>query len=167
MKYLNIKVLFLSISFLFVSQLSLAASIQGKQFKDWGGRCQQDDNNKEFCFIVQVFSADGKTPLMITTVDLKQDPKYPIITMRVSNKLDASKQIMFQVDKNKPIGLKAKCTETECGIVFPLDKRMLGEFKRGAQGVVGFIAKDTAKAIYFPVSLSGFTKAINTLKKAS
>lgn len=166
MKHLNIKVAFFSLLFLFTSQLTMAASIEGKTFKDWQGRCQLDANKRKFCYILQGFSADGKTPLMITTVDLVQSPKYPIITMRVSSKLDASKEIIFQVDKNKPIGLKATCTDKECSIVFPLDKRMLGEFKRGNRGVVGFMAKENEKPIYFPVSLSGFTKAINTLKKS-
>ncbi len=166
MKYLNVKVIFFSLLFAFTSQTAMAASIQGKQFKDWQGRCQANDKNREFCYILQGFSADGKVPLMITTVDLVQDPKFPIITMRVSNKLDLKKQVVFQVDKNKPIGLKANCTENECSIAFRLDKRMLGELKRGGRGVLGFFAKGEDKPIYFPVSLSGFTKAITTLKKS-
>ncbi len=166
MKYLNIKVIFFSLLFIFTSQVSIAASIKGKQFKDWQGRCQTDAKKREFCYILQGFSADGKTPLMITTVDLVQDPKFPIVTLRVSNKLDVKKQVVFQVDKNKPIGLKANCNEKECSIAFPLDKRMLNEFKRGGRGVLGFFAKEKEKPVYFPVSLSGFTKAINTLKKS-
>jgi invasion protein IalB len=166
MKHLNIKVIFFSLLFAFTSQATMAASIQGKQFKDWQGRCQTNDKNRQFCYILQGFSADGKTPLMITTVDLVQDSKFPIVTMRVSNKLDMEKQVAFQVDKNKPIGLKANCVENECSVAFRLDKRMLGEFKRGGRGVIRFFAKGEEKPVFFPVSLSGFTKAINTLRKS-
>ncbi|MFT5707333.1 MAG: invasion protein IalB [Oceanospirillaceae bacterium] len=164
MKHL-IKLAFMSLLFVLTTQMSMAGAIHGKQFKDWQGRCQSVQS-QELCFIIQVFSANGEAPLMITTVDVKRNAKAPIIIMRVSNKLDDKKEIMFKVDKNQPIGLKAECNEKECSVVFPLDKRMLSEFKRGARAVIGFIAKDTGKPVYLPISLTGFTKAFNTLKKS-
>ena len=165
MKHQSIKVILVSMLLLLTAQMSFAGAIHGKKFKDWQGRCQQVQN-KDFCFILQGFSADGKKALMITTVDVGQHAKYPLVTFIVSAMLDDSKEIQFKVDKNQPIGLKAQCTEKECSIVFPLDKRMLREFKRGNRGIIGFIAKDTGKPVYFPVSLAGFTKAFNTLKKS-
>lgn len=164
MNHQSIKVIFVSMLLILTTQMSLAGAIHGKKFKDWQGRCQEVQG-KDFCFILQGFSADGKRALMITTVDVSQHPKYPLVTFRISSMLDASKEIQFKVDKNKPIGLKAQCTEKECSIVFPLDKRMLAEFKRGNRGVIGFIAQDTGKPVYFPLSLAGFTKALKTLKQ--
>ena len=146
------------------AQISVAGAIDGKQFKDWQGRCQVD-LQKEFCFLLQGFSADGQTPLMITTVDLAQHPTFPIVTLRVTTKLDPTKDIQFKVDKNTSIHLKAQCTEKECAVAFPLDKRMLTQFKRGARGVLGFLAKESGEAVYFPVSLSGFTKGLQALQK--
>jgi invasion protein IalB len=148
----------------FSSQFSAAEQINGKTFTDWKGRCQIEET-QEICFLVQGFSANNKEALMITTVDIKQHPKHPVVMFRLSAMLDATKEIQFKVDKNQPIGLQAKCTENECRVAFPLDKRMLTEFKRGNRGILGFVAKDTAKAFYFPVSLSGFTKGLAALKK--
>ncbi|MEH6443044.1 MAG: invasion associated locus B family protein [Oceanospirillaceae bacterium] len=165
MKYLGIKLTFMSLLIVLTTQMSMAGTIHGKQFKDWQGRCQPV-KNQELCFIMQIFSVDGKAPLMVTTVDVKRNAKVPVIIMRVSTELDNKKDVMFKVDKNKPIGLKAECNDNECSIVFPLDKRMLGEFKRGNRAVMGFIAKDTGKVVYLPLSLTGFTKAFNTLKKS-
>ena len=164
MKKSSFTLALMGVLLLISSQFSFAGAIDGKQYKDWQGRCQVE-LDKEFCFLLQGFSADGKTPLMITTVDLAQHPKFAIVTLRVTTKLDPTKDIQFKVDKNQSILLQAKCTEKECAIAFPLDKRMLSQFKRGARGVLGFLAKESGEAVYFPVSLSGFTKGLQALKK--
>jgi len=165
MKFQSFKVLLLSALVLVASQLSFAGAIDGKKFKDWQGRCQVD-SGKETCYIIQMLLVDNKEPLMITTVNLVQHPKYPVITLRVPAVLDTTKDVAFKVDKNSPIGLKSQCSEKECGVSFALDKRMLDEFKRGRQGVLAFITKDSGKPVYYPVSLSGITKALAELKKS-
>ena len=164
MKYQSIKTIFVSLLFLLTAQLSFAGAIQGKVFKDWQGSCQ-DVNGKEICFVVQPLYVDNKATIMVTTVDLVQHPKLPVVTFRLSKMLDATKDVQFKVDKNQAIGLKAKCSETACLVHFLLDKRMMAEFKRGKQGVLAFIATDTKKPRYFPVSLSCFTKARSALNK--
>jgi invasion protein IalB len=166
MKYLNIKIVLISISLLLTTQFGIAGAIEGKKFKDWQGRCQPV-KNQDFCYILQGFSADGKKALMITTVDVKQHPKkIPLVTFRVSNDLDPTKEVMFKVDKNEPISIKATCDKERCSMAFGLDKRMLSEFKRGNRGVIGFVAKGSDKPVYYPVSLSGFSKALRELKKS-
>jgi len=165
MKDQSIKAVFVSLLLLFAAQLSFAGAIHGKVFKDWQGSCQAV-NGEEICFVVQPLFVDKKATVMVTTVDLVQHPKLPVVTFRLSKMLDPTKDVQFKVDKNQAIGLKAKCNENECLVHFLLDKRMMTEFKRGKQGVLAFIATDTKKPRYFPLSLSGFTKAINTLKKS-
>ncbi len=165
MQQLSFKIVLASLLMLITTQFSLAGAIHGKPFSDWQGRCEVVEK-KEICFLIQGFSANGKQALMVTTINLKQHPKYPVVTFRVSGLLDATKDIQFKVDKNRPIGLKARCNDKECNIAFPLDARMLKEFKRGNRGIIGFIAKDTGKAVYYPVSLAGFTKGLKALKKS-
>lgn len=163
MKYVNIA--FISLSLLLTTSHTLAGAIDGQNFTDWQGRCQLV-KDKEFCYILQGFSADGKNPLMITTVDLKQHPKMlPLVTFRLTTDLDANKEVMFKVDKNGPITIKAQCDDKRCSLAFGLDKRMLSEFKRGNRGVIGFVSKKTGKPIYYPVSLAGFSKALRELRK--
>ncbi|NRA19957.1 MAG: invasion associated locus B family protein [Oceanospirillaceae bacterium] len=163
MKYLYFQMLLIS-TLLLSAEASLAASIEGKQYKDWRIDCQQA-NGREFCFVSQPLIAKSNGVIMVTTVDIVQHSTLPVVTFRLSTMLDATKEIQFKIDKNQPIGLKAKCNEKECIVNFLLDKRMLNEFKRGSRGVLAFIAKDTNKPKYFPLSLSGFTKAYNRLRK--
>jgi len=165
MKYQSIRTIFVSLLFLLTAQLSFAGAINGKAFKDWNGRCEVQDG-KELCYIVQGYSQDGKNASMFAIVDLLQHKDHPVITIRLPNVVDVTKNLVLVVDKNQPIGLKGKCYENECRTAFVLDKRMLSEFKRGRRGTIIFAVKETGKEARLPISLLGFTKAINTLKKS-
>lgn len=150
---------------LLISQLSMAGAIHGKTFKDWQGRCEKQAEQPEVCYVVQTLAEKEKPPVMITAVGFRPNEKEPIVIFTLSAALDATKDIQFKIDKNEPIGLQAQCDGKQCRVGFRLDKRMMGEFRKGVEGVLAFIIKDTGKPAYFSVSLRGFTKALNTLKK--
>lgn len=164
MIYPKLKMALIGLMVVATTQFAAAASVNGKQFSDWQGRCEKPQGQAEVCYLLQTLAQKDKPPVMITAIGYRSDQVDPVVIFTVSSALDATKDVQFKVDKNQPIGLNAQCDDKQCRIGFPLDKRMMSEFKRGNEGVLAFILKDSGEPAYFSISLRGFTKGIGALK---
>ena len=142
-----------------------AGDIHGKVFKDWVGQCETAPDGREFCYILQRLQRNGtENTLMITQVGYHLETDEALVVFHLPAVLDANEKLLFKTDDNDVISINYRCQDGQCRGGFQLDKRMLGEFRRGRQGLVGFTNEADGEQILFPVSLMGFTAGFKSLQ---
>jgi len=145
-----------------------AAEGKAKSFKDWGYKCEQTpDKKKEICFVFQRISSkkDDKRIADVTIAYLPNiDKPVMVITLPLGVLLPPGIQIGIDEEKKGVRVPFAQCTQAGCQARIALEDKMITKMKGGKQMVVAFISPPQ-KQLGFPISLSGFTAALGSLKK--
>lgn len=138
-----------------------------KKFDDWVVACgTPKDSSKKVCQAVQTLTnkEDGKRVMQIMVgYPEKSQDAVAVFVLPLGYLLQAGGK--FELD-GKEIGVLGaeRCIQTGCIVPLQLDKEMMAKFKAGTGGkIVVTIAKD--RTIDLPVSLKGFSAALNELKK--
>lgn len=149
--------------------LQLAAEQTAKSFKDWGYKCESPKgSDQKLCFIFQRISSkeEDKRIADATIAYLpKVDKPVMVITLPLGVFLPAG--IKMQVDEAKDDAVRApfvQCIQDGCQARMQLDNKMINKMKSGKKMIVAFLTPQQ-KQLAFPISLSGFTAAIGSLKK--
>jgi len=149
-------------------RLIAAAEDKVKRFKDCGYKCEQTpDKKKKICFIFQSVSSkkDDKRIADATIAYLpKVDKPVLVITLPLGVLLPPGIQIGIDEEKKGIRVPFAQCTQAGCQARMALDDKMVTKMKAGKQMIVAFLTTQQ-KQLGFPISLSGFTAAIGSLKK--
>lgn len=142
-----------------------ADNIHGQSFKDWLGQCEVAPDGKEFCYILQRLQRNGtNNTLMITQIGYHLETNEALVVFHLPAVLDVNEMLLFKTDDNDAISINYRCDDQQCRGGFLLDKRMLGEFKRGRQALIGFTNADDGERVLLPVSLMGFTAGFKSLQ---
>ncbi len=149
--------------------LHSAAEDKAKSFKDWGYKCEKSQGDeKEICFIFQrITSKNDNKRIADTTIAYlpKVDKPVMVITLPLGVFLPAG--IQLTVDEAKDEAARApfiQCIQDGCQARAQLDDKLIAKMKGGKRIVVAFLTPQQ-KQLAFPISLSGFTAAIDNLKK--
>ena len=141
---------------------------RGQRFKDWLVDCEkQPDQTEEICFITQtVVVKENDKPVLhvrIGYVPDEQGQRRPAALMVLPLGVYLPSGIGFKIDDGKLGRVQyERCIPTGCVAPFPLDDKIISEFKRGNKMEVRF--HDGFNTIPVPVSLQGFTAGFNALK---
>lgn len=155
----------------------------GQTFKDWRARCEtlKDEAGKEVrqCHIFQAIDLknkkldialgppDGERALRLLTFQIAHNPTKPgqivaILTTPLGTSLLPGMRI--KVDEGKELRFPfERCLTIGCRVAMVLDDNLITQMKRGNKAFVLFHDM-RGKGISLPVSLSGFTAALNSLK---
>ena len=135
-------------------------------FKDWRIQCEKPEGDEEHCHIFQsVVLKEGNRRLLhlgVGYVPDQEDQVVAIFTLPLGISLPPG--ITLQVDEGESMRLPVEhCIPQGCRVLVPLDAKLLGTLKAGNKATVTF--SDTARQpVGVPVSLQGFTAALNALK---
>jgi invasion protein IalB len=165
------KVILTAVSALMLGVLPMqsVAEEQAKSFKDWGYKCETPQGaDQNICFIFQrISSKEGDKRIADTTIAYlpKVDKPVMIITLPLGVFLPAG--IKLQVDDAKDDAGRAQfvqCIQDGCQARVQLENKMVAKMKSGKKMIVAFLTPQQ-KQLAFPISLSGFTAAMGSLKK--
>lgn len=155
----------LIIAFALITSLS-AAPEDGKTFKDWKVKCDTiPGKDEKICHIQQLITdKENDNPIMVVAVGYLPeltDPTF-IVTLPLGVLLPPG--LSLQIDENKAIGFPYEvCDQVGCRAGFDIKDDILKQLKAGSQAKLTF-ANMQRKTITVPISLSGFTGGINSLK---
>ena len=149
--------------------LPIAQALErGQRFKDWLVDCEeQPGNTPEICFITQtVVVKENDQPVLhvrIGYVPDEQGKRRPAALMVLPLGVYLPSGVGFKIDAGKMARIQyERCIPTGCVAPFPLDDKIIAEFKKGNKMEVRF--HDGFNTIPVPVSLQGFTAGFNALQ---
>lgn len=143
-----------------------AAPEQDTVFKDWKVNCDQlPGKDEKICHIQQLITdKENDNPIMMAAAGYLPGLELPtfIVTLPLGVLLPPG--ISLQVDENKSIAFPYEvCDPVGCRAGFDLKEEFLKQFKAGKEAKLTF-ANTQRKSITIPISLSGFSAGINSLK---
>jgi invasion protein IalB len=149
--------------------LQLAAEDKPKSFKDWGYKCESPEgSDTKLCFIFQrISSKEGDNRIADATIAYLPNIDKPVMVITLPLGVFLPAGIKMQVDEAKDDAVRApfvQCIQNGCQARMQLDNKMVAKMKGGKKVIVAFLTPQQ-KQLAFPISLSGFTAAINSLKK--
>ena len=154
--------------FLLFSPLALAQDANNVTYGDWGYKCEKSpDGNRELCFIFQnVTKKEGGQLVLGARVAYREGQGDPLIVLTVplgSLLPPGAALVMEGVEPVKATYFL--CANEGCTtIATPLSPDMVAAMKKGENAVVR-VAAPNKQVVGLPLSLKGFTKALNSLKK--
>lgn len=165
------KIILITATMLFLCSLplQLAAEETNKSFKDWGYKCESPKgSNKKICFIFQRISSKEKDERIAdATIAYLPNVDKPVMVITLPLGVFLPAGIKMQVDDAKDDAVRApfvQCIQDGCQARMQLETKMINKMKGGKKMIVAFLTPQQ-KQLAFPISLSGFTSAINSLKK--
>ncbi len=154
--------------FMMAMPFQLAAAEKQKGFKDWGYKCETPKGfDQKICFIFQrVTNKENNKKIADTTVAYPPKGNKPIMVITMPLGVFLPSGIQIRVDENKEAARApfVQCIVDGCQARVPLDEKLLGMMKGGNKLRIAFFTPQQ-KQLGFPISLSGFTAAMNALKK--
>jgi invasion protein IalB len=148
--------------------LQSVAAEKSKSFKDWGYKCEKPTGSeKEICFIFQrISSKENDKRIADATIAYlpKVDKPVMVITLPLGVFLPAGIQIKIDEGEEAARAPYIQCIQDGCQTRVQLDDKLIAKMKGGRRMIVAFLTPQQ-KQLAFPISLSGFTAAINSLKK--
>jgi len=146
----------------------LAAEDKPKSFKDWGYKCETPKGfDQEICFIFQrVTNKENNKKIADVTVAYAPKVNKPIMVITLPLGVFLPSGIQIKVDDGKEAARApfVQCITDGCQARVPLDDKLMGMMKGGNRLRIAFFTPQQ-KQLAFPISLSGFTAAMNSLKK--
>ncbi len=147
----------------------LTAAEKPKNYKDWGYKCETPKGfDKEICFIFQRITnkENNKRVADITVAYAPNSGKKPLMVVTLPLGVFLPAGIQLRVDQGKEAARApyVQCIKDGCQARVILDDKIMDKLKSGNRLGVAFLTPKQ-KQLGFPVSLSGFTAAINSLKK--
>lgn len=144
-----------------------AAPESGTVFNDWTIHCDAQASQQivSGCLMIQnVINKENNQPMMVVQIGFVPDASEPavVITLPLGVLLPAG--VAVQVDQNEAIRLPYSwCFPDGCRVRMLLDESQLALFRAGNGGTVTF-QQASGQVGSLPFSLSGFTKALASLK---
>ena len=134
---------------------------------DWEVRCTPD---KSRCTMQQAFSSSDGRPLALMSLARLQGRATPDgvaipaqMEVRVPLGVLLTEGLSIQIDsKKKEVAPYSFCTQGGCRVLTPLPESFIAVLKAGASAKLEFKSID-GKTQTATISLTGFTKAFNTL----
>ncbi|MEM6987207.1 MAG: invasion associated locus B family protein [Pseudomonadota bacterium] len=142
----------------------------GQAFRDWTARCSVPPNsNAQVCVLEQiVFSDDGERPMLRAAAGFLEQPGgvfEPAILTTVPLMVALQPGLAVSVDGGDAfIADFHHCTPEGCVAGLPLDERVMGAFRRGADAEIRVATIDGA-TVSMTLSLRGFSAGFDALPK--
>jgi len=157
-----------SLAALALSTQAVSAMDDGQEFKDWTARCGSPaEGAPSSCVLEQiVFSEDGSRPMLRAAAGYIQEDKakaVPAVLFTVPLMVALEQGLAVSVDgQGAFVARYHHCNPEGCVAGLPLDKTVLGSFKKGSKAAVQLLAIN-GQAVQLTLSLSGFTAGYNAL----
>ena len=150
------------------SNLAVAQDAASATYGDWGSKCDKSpDGNKELCYVFQnVTKKEGGQLVLGARVAYREGQGDPLVVITVPLGSLLPPGAALTMEGVEPVKLTFfLCAQEGCTTVAaPLTPDMLAAMKKGEQAVVR-VAAPNKQVVGLPLSLKGFTKALNSLKK--
>ncbi len=137
----------------------------GEQIGDWTFQCQALTASDTRCSISQVvFNPQKKPVVRATFLPLGKNKKLGLVVLAplgmflgtgIAGKIDEGKQFNF---------ILQHCGKQGCRAAIQVSDKMKSALQKGSRLALAFKMRANAKAVLVPISLKGFTKALNALK---
>jgi len=166
--FFRITIITLVFCSLSIGNITFAKPVQGKKYKQWTVGCEKLDQSskKELCHIYHnVTNKENKKVMTQIAVGYLpgSDKPQALITLPLGIMLVPG--IEFSGGKMEPVRIPySVCSPNGCTAGLVLEDDMLKKLKSGEKGKIKFAAGQN-QVLEIPFSLSGFTAAINSLKK--
>jgi len=144
----------------------LAAPEEGKTFDDWKIGCEKKpDSEEKICHLQQLITeGEKKNPILMVAVGYLPGRDAPTIIITLPLGVLLPPGLTLQVDENEAIAFPFEvCDPVGCRAGIELKDDLLKQFKTGNKAKLTF-ASMQRKPIGVPISLSGFTAGIKSLK---
>lgn len=133
----------------------------GQTFKDWKGQCEKVDK-QQICGITQTVLDSDKKPVVNIFIRKIEGRKEPIAFVKVPLGVNLQAGLGLAVDKKEIVQVPyTVCDPAGCNAIFPLTSEIKGKMQKGSKLQVGMLLVN--QEIVFQASLSGFTKAVDSL----
>lgn len=166
----SIKTTLITATVLFLATLPLQLAAEGevKSYKDWGYKCESPQgSDSKLCFIFQrISSKEGDKRIADATIAYLPKVEKPVMVITLPLGVFLPAGIKMQVDEAKDDAVRApfvQCIQDGCQARIQLENKMVTKMKGGKKMIVAFLTPQQ-KQLAFPISLSGFTAALGSLK---
>ncbi len=168
MRRLFSSVLLILAGSLLVSQMALAEEEKIPTYGDWGYKCDKSpDGKQELCYVFQnVTKKEGGQLVLGARVAYRDGQPDPLLVVTVPLGSLLPPGAALTMEGVEPVKLTyficaaEGCTTIATAIPTP----MLDAMKKGEKAVIR-VAAPNKQVVGLPLSLSGFTKALGSLKK--
>lgn len=133
----------------------------------WFVRCDDKEKSKKQCEVFQrLIVAKNNQRLVEFAVAYVGDQKEPYGTVIIPLGTLVQQGLEIRVDDQQPIKNSIRyCTADGCFAHFDLDEKFINAMKKGKKVVVTFVLA-APKKLNVELSLKGFSKAVDKLKKS-
>jgi len=146
----------------------LSAAEEPKHYKDWGYKCETPKGfDKEICFVFQrITNKENNQKIADATIAYPPKVDKPVMVITLPLGVFLPTGIQLKVDKGDEAARAPfmQCIKDGCQARLVLDGALMNKMKAGNRLRVAFFTPQK-KELAFPISLSGFTAAVNSLKK--
>jgi invasion protein IalB len=157
---------------LFILALALAATParaqnpHGKVFDAWRVQCNSATGAPSACRTFQnVVLKESREPILQVLVGFPDQSKFPIGQFVVPLGVHLPSGVRLKIDDGQEYQLSVEvCLPQGCQIRFGFDENFLNLFKKGTQATVSFYGGAKHQPYNVPVSLKGFTAALDAIK---
>ena len=142
-----------------------AQNPHGKIHDTWGVRCNTPTGAPAACQIFQnIVVKDSRQPILNFAISFADDAKTAVGIFVMPLGIYLPPGLTLQVDDGQIYEMAIEiCGLKGCRVRFGFDENLMNLFKRGKAARITFSGGDQ-KPIRIPVSLKGFTAALNDLK---
>lgn len=149
-------------------QLAAEEKEKMTRYKDWGYKCETPKGfDQKICFIFQRIS-NKENNKKIADITIAYSPKADkpimVVVLPLGVLLPAGIQLKIDQGDEAARAQFVQCIQDGCQARLELDSKLIKKMKSGNKLRVAFFTP-LKKQLAFPVSLNGFTAAINSLKK--
>ena len=135
-------------------------------YQNWDVLCEKDDSGARICQMFQNIGLNvSKDVTLRMQVKIGYIPgqKDPILLLTLPLGVALPPGAQVQVDSGSPLKLQFElCDPVGCRAGIPAKPSLLAALKKGKEAKVSFAIQRQAGSV--PVSLDGFTKALNHIK---
>lgn len=143
-----------------------AAPEEGKTFDDWKVGCdKKPDSEEKICHLQQLITeGEKKNPVLMVAAGYLPGREAPTIIVTLPLGVLLPPGLTLQVDDNDAVAFPFEvCDPVGCRAGIELKDPLLKQFKSGNKAKLTF-ASMQRKPIGVPISLSGFTAGLKSLK---
>jgi invasion protein IalB len=153
---------------LLISNTAVAQDADAVTYGDWGYKCDKSpEGDKELCYVFQnVTKKEGGQLVLGARIAYREGQGDPLVVITVPLGSLLPPGAALTIEGAEPIKLTYfLCAQEGCTTVAaPMPPDMITAMKKGEQAVVR-VAAPNKQVVGLPLSLKGFTKALNSLKK--
>ena len=147
-------------------QNAVAEEAKPETFGDWGYQCEKAPDDKQFCYVFQnVTKKEGGQLVLGARVAYRPEQTEPLLVVTVPLGTLLPPGAALVIEGTDPVKLPFfLCAAEGCtSVATALPAGMIDAMKKGEQAVVR-VAAPNKQVVGLPLSLNGFTKAMDRLK---